>query len=365
MKKHNTDNSQKRVHISGPVSISQNKKIMDDQIQNDPYSPYQYENSDYKNAYSPPEPNSFQNDFTQAQKRTDLNNFNQVPYEQQYDEISGQNQNEVLFEEQIEKKAEVRTTKPPKQTKGKNLKKNDKEANSTVSQENYHYAKEKLKKDQERLKQSASKMRASKGMNDYSNPSNQNRGKSKVEIEPLPQKHNYLKKKDQPNVPGSAKRMASQRRPDSSSSAVKVNQTKPSESTEYGKFNQDIDVVMTKAPNIPKIENTSKSEQFTQPTIRKNKEVTNEPKIEFPTRPLQNSVNKIEESKDTFNAFDQPFVVDPEPSLPQVENHDPTSTYETPRPRESPTKIEKPENIKRPKVSNKRNTGIESQLVIK
>ena len=157
MRKHNIDKTQNRVHISGPVSISQNSKLQYENIQNNPYNQDQYENNNFRSSYSPQKPNYVQTESLQARIQNPVNSFEETPWQQQYQENSDQHQNEVDYEEQkIEKKSELRTTKPPKQTKGKPLKKNEKE-NNTISQENYHYAKEKLKKDQERLKQSSKK----------------------------------------------------------------------------------------------------------------------------------------------------------------------------------------------------------------
>ena len=206
----------------------------------------------------------------------------------------------------------------------------------------------------------------SKGMNDINSKGNQNLTKSKIELEPLPQKHNYLKRKDQVNVPGSAKRMASQRRPESSNNGSKINKThvKPNQSIELNRFNQDIDEVMSKVSNIAEVKEASKADLPTQLIKKQTIENKQEPVIEFPIKPFQ-LTNIKEETKEYSYGVEQPRFDDPEPSLPIVEFHEPPSSNETPRPRESPVKVEKPENLKRPKVNNKRNIGIESQLVVK
>lgn len=187
MKKHNSENHQKRVPNSGPVHATANARMS---FEGSPA----YASPGYQANYAADNAVNFSakgNPPAQGPHFPEikgLNSFDETPCQQQYEEYSGHTRDESPAAEQNLKQARMNTTKPPKQSK--NIKKPT--AADDETKQEYQLAKEKLKKDQERLKQSTNKMRSSQGMNEDRASAKQSRAKSKVNVEPPKNRHTYL-----------------------------------------------------------------------------------------------------------------------------------------------------------------------------
>jgi hypothetical protein len=147
----------------------------------------------------------------------------------------------------------MRTTKPPVSKKKKAVKEQVIEPQSTefpdISKQNYHYAKEKLKKDQERLKKSANKMRTTGIINEK--PLNKRqRNMSKVIQDPAPAKHSFLKKKESAYRPSSVARKPAKRTDNRMNITSSNKNFDRNNSRDLPKANQDLDEVMFKSSQV-------------------------------------------------------------------------------------------------------------------
>ncbi|CAI2382290.1 unnamed protein product [Moneuplotes crassus] len=148
---------------------------------------------------------------------------------------------------ELSNKAQMRTTKPPTNKKKKNPWDNPPDDTSVISKENYHYAKEKLRKDQERLKKSTYKQ---KQKNKDEKP--QKRGRQWSKPPPVgqekPGKHSFLKRKEPSYRPPSGVKRNLKRNVDKSPRKQEPYQRRTGLNFSHGNMkqkNQDLEDIMS------------------------------------------------------------------------------------------------------------------------
>jgi hypothetical protein len=270
------------------------------------------------------------------------------------------------------KKAPMRTTKPPvpKNKKGVKQQKIEQiQEMPDVQKPNYHYAKEVLKKDQDRLKKSTYKQKKGVKVEEkVEKPSRKprpiSRGPVKEPKETSPSKHSFMKKKTNKILSHSNAKQRNQDLEDVFQTVDEISKKFEAKEEETVMSKSELDQIRKRIQE-PFPCDDSFDNKLDEPNVKSLK-LPKEPQTEhkIQNKLLESSNQNYTDPSDNLNSFGYNLDHSKEPSQKFEElEYD----METPKHRESPAKLQsKPTNVKRPKLATKKAAALsEPQIVYK